>query len=38
VGLAPSHRYTAAGEYELTLTLATFDGRVAQDTQVVSIN
>jgi PKD repeat protein len=37
VGLAPSHRYAAAGEYEVTLTLATFDGRVGQSTQVLSI-
>jgi PKD repeat protein len=38
VGLAPSHRYKTAGEYEVTLTLATFDGRVGQDTQIVSID
>jgi PKD repeat protein len=37
VGLAPSHRYAAAGDYEVTLTLATFDGRVGQNTQIVSI-
>jgi PKD repeat protein len=37
VGLAPSHRYAAAGEYEVTLTLATFDGRVDQSTQILSI-
>ena len=37
VGLAPSHRYSMAGEYEVTLTLATFDGRVGRDTRVVSV-
>jgi PKD repeat protein len=37
VGLAPSHRYASAGDYEVTLTLATFDGRVGQNTQIVSI-
>lgn len=37
VGLAPSHRYTEAGNYEVTLTLATFDGRVDQSTQMLSI-
>ena len=37
VGLAPSHRYAGAGDYEVTLTLATFDGRVGQNTQTVSI-
>jgi PKD repeat protein len=37
VGLAPSHRYAAAGDYEVTLTLATFDGRVGQSSQRLSI-
>jgi PKD repeat protein len=37
VGLAPSHRYVAAGDYEITLTLATFDGRVGRQTQVLSV-
>jgi len=37
VGLAPSHRYADAGTYEVTLTLATFDGRVGQSTQTVSV-
>ena len=30
VGPAPVHRYAAAGDYEITLTLATFDGRVSR--------
>lgn len=30
VGPAPVHRYTSAGVYEITLTLATFDGRVSR--------
>ena len=30
VGPAPVHRYAAAGRYEVTLTLATFDGRVSK--------
>jgi PKD repeat protein len=37
VGLAPAHRYVVAGEYELTLTLATFDGRVGQSSRIVSV-
>ena len=37
VGLAPVHRYADPGVYEVTLTLATFDGRVACDSQTVSI-
>ena len=30
VGPAPVHRYSTAGDYEITLTLATFDGRVSR--------
>jgi PKD repeat protein len=30
IGPAAVHRYQAAGEFEITLTLATFDGRVAR--------
>ena len=30
VGPAASHRYAADGAYEITLTLATFDGRVGR--------
>src|SRR6266487_5930611 len=37
VGLAPVHRYPEAGDYEVTLTLATFDGRVGIDSKRVSI-
>ncbi len=37
VGLAPVHRYAQAGEYEVTLTLATFDGRVGIQSQTVAI-
>jgi PKD repeat protein len=37
VGLAPSHRYAAPGDYQVTLTLATFDGRVDQSSQLLSI-
>jgi PKD repeat protein len=37
VGLAPSHRYSTTGEFEVTLTLATFDGRVGRDRRIVSV-
>jgi PKD repeat protein len=37
VGPAPTHRYRAAGTYEITLTLATFDGRVGRGTQTVGV-
>ena len=37
VGLAPVHRYAQAGEYQVTLTLATFDGRVGIQAQTVAI-
>jgi PKD repeat protein len=37
VGLAPVHRYAAAGEYDVTLTLATFDGRVGIQSQRIAI-
>ena len=37
VGPAPVHRYSDAGEYEVTLTLATFDGRVNRDSQTVCV-
>ena len=30
VGASPVHRYPGAGVYDVTLTLATYDGRVAQ--------
>jgi PKD repeat protein len=37
VGAAPSHRYSSPGEYEITLTLATYDGRVGRETQNVAV-
>lgn len=37
VGPAAVHRYGEPGEYDVTLTLATFDGRVACLSQRVSI-
>ena len=37
VGPAPVHRYSAAGDYEITLTLATFDGRVARRSSTVRV-
>ena len=37
VGPAPVHRYQEAGEYEITLTLATFDGRVSHRTSTVVV-
>ena len=37
VGLAPVHRYAQPGEYQVTLTLATFDGRVGIQAQTVAI-
>ena len=37
VGPAPVHRYGAAGEYEITLTLATFDGRTSRRSTSIRI-
>jgi PKD repeat protein len=37
VGTAPVHRYSSPGEHEITLTLATFDGRVSQCLRTVSV-
>jgi PKD repeat protein len=37
VGPAPVHRYRAAGEYEITLTLATFDGRTSRRSSSIRI-
>jgi PKD repeat protein len=37
VGLAPVHRYATAGRYEVTLTLATFDGRVGIQSQRIEV-
>ena len=38
IGPAAVHRYAAAGEFEITLTLATFDGRVARIVQKLKVN
>ena len=37
VGPSPVHRYSAAGDYEITLTLATFDGRVSRRSSKLSV-
>jgi PKD repeat protein len=37
VGPTPVHRYAAAGEYAVTLTLATYDGRVGGETRSVRV-
>jgi len=37
VGPSPIHRYGSAGQYEITLTLATFDGRVSQRRESVHV-
>ena len=37
VGPAPVHRYSAAGDYEITLTLATFDGRVSRRSETLRV-
>lgn len=37
VGSAPVHRFVEPGEYEVTLTVATFDGRVTSATQTVRV-
>jgi len=37
VGAAPVHRYEAPGEYEITLTLATFDGRISRRSSSIRI-
>ncbi len=37
VGPGPVHRFRRAGDYSVTLTLATFDGRVGRVTQVVHV-
>jgi PKD repeat protein len=31
------HRYAEAGEYDVTLTLATFDGRVGTDSKRIAV-
>jgi PKD repeat protein len=37
VGPTPVHRYRVAGEYEITLTLATYDGRVGRASRAVGV-
>jgi PKD repeat protein len=37
VGSSPVHRYSESGQFEVTLTLATFDGRVGSSRQVVEV-
>lgn len=37
VGPRPMHRYRSAGRYAVTLTLATFDGRVGTATREIEI-
>jgi PKD repeat protein len=36
-GSSPSHRYATAGTYTITLTVATFDGRIATTTRRVRV-
>jgi len=38
VGPSPVHRYAAEGTYEVTLTLATFDGRVTSRTESLHVS
>lgn len=37
IGPTPVHRYVAAGEYEVTLTLATYDGRVSRESRRLEV-
>ena len=37
VGASPTHRYASAGAYDVTLTLATYDGRVGRDSRTVDV-
>ena len=37
VGPSPVHRYAAVGDYTVTLTLATFDGRVCHHSKLVTV-
>jgi len=37
VGAAPVHRYPLEGAYEVTLTVATFDGRVSRRSSTIRI-
>lgn len=36
-GASPTHRYARAGAYVITLTLATFDGRLASSKHAVAV-
>jgi PKD repeat protein len=36
-GSYPTHRYAAAGDYTVKLTLATFDGRLATASQAINV-
>ena len=38
VGTSPNHRYACDGTYAVTLTLATYDGRVVQHTREVRVS
>jgi len=38
VGASPSHRYQHDGSYEVTLTLATYDGRVVRRKRDVRVS
>lgn len=38
VGTSPNHRYARDGTYAVTLTLSTYDGRVARHTREVRIS
>jgi PKD repeat protein len=37
VGAAPVHRYSLAGAYEVTLTVASFDGRVSRHSSTILV-
>jgi PKD repeat protein len=37
VGAAASHRYAEAGTYEVTLTVATYDGRIGTESRSIEI-
>lgn len=37
VGSSPAHRYQTAGAYHVTLTLATYDGRVGRESRTVDV-
>ncbi len=37
VGPTPVHRYSVAGDYDVTLTVATYDGRVGRESRTVGV-